>query len=67
MGLGPEEMCEQVNFMLKHVMGVAGLEGTVAPSGVTTERQVQLLSTGLVYLPTNLRSASWKARTLGCV
>ena len=52
-GTWQEETCEQVNFRLKDVRGVAGVEGMVAPPwGVTTERQVQLLS-NWVSLPTN--------------
>ena len=52
-GTWQEETCEQVNFRLKDVRGVAGVEGMFAPPwGVTTERQVQLLS-NWVSLPTN--------------
>ena len=67
-GTWQEETCEQVNFRLKDVRGVAGVEGMVAPypQGVTTDRY-NFYPTGLVYLPTNLKSASWKARTLGCL
>ena len=31
MGLGPEEMCEQVNFMLKDVMELRGWRGRLPP------------------------------------